>query len=206
MDCDERYFAHVECAGTRFLFSRREFSCCDMWDTMVRISRAGHPFGVSEGTLNHTLNMSHNTAFLCLRNRTLLAIGGQLPDGAPEQSRWQPGILRRHADARTLPLVWSRPRLVASGIKTRSHCRDERFETGCDFDGKISAVFFRGTVRWLAPRPPVSSSRSTATVPVCARSPLTARSFAACSSTSLRVPTCFARPSTPMRRHASRRR
>ena len=30
LDCDERYFSHVTCAGSRFLFSRREFSCCDM--------------------------------------------------------------------------------------------------------------------------------------------------------------------------------
>ena len=147
LDCDERYFSHVTCAGQHFLFSRREFSCCDMWDTMLRIAPYGtSAFGPSEVTLSHALNMSHNTAFLCMDNRTLVAIGGQLPDGifTMERLRWHPGILRRHADATMLPLKWSHPSLVASAIKAKSHCVDARFGMGCDFDGKISAIEFNG--------------------------------------------------------------
>jgi len=146
MDCDERYFSLVTCARTYFLFSRREFSCCDMWDTMVRVAPPGQTFGPSEVTLSHTLNMSHNTAFVCVNDRTLVAIGGQLPDGVPSQQqiRWNPGIMRRQADPTALPLKWSFPSIVASGIKAKSRCIDARFRSGCDFDGKISATQFRG--------------------------------------------------------------
>lgn len=147
LDCDERYFSLVRCAGHQFLFSRREFSCCDMWDTVLRIAPNGtFMFGPSEVTLDHGLNMSHNTAFLCVANRTIVAIGGQLPDGifTPDRLRWHPGILRRHADATVLPLAWSQPSLVASAMKTKSHCVDARFREGCDFDGKIAAIMFKG--------------------------------------------------------------
>ena len=147
LDCDERYFSLVTCAGRRFLFSRREFSCCDKWDTMLRTAPYGtSAFGPSEVTLSHALNMSHNTAFLCVANRTIVALGGQLPDGVftMDHLRWHPGILRRHADATVLPLAWSDPSLVASGMKTKSHCVDARFREGCDFDGKIAAIEFKG--------------------------------------------------------------
>ena len=113
---------------------------------MVRVAAYGRPFGAATLALNHTLTMSHNTAFLCVANRTLVAIGGQLPDGAEELHSEQPGIMRREADARRLPLVWSRAVLVASGLKRRSRCIDARWNAGCDFDGKISAVRFRGRV------------------------------------------------------------
>ena len=147
LDCDERYFSHVTCAGRHFLFSRREFSCCDMWDTVVRVAPYGtSDFGPSEVTLGHKLNMSHNAAFLCIANRTIVAIGGQLPDGvfSPQRLGWHPGIIRRHADATILPLAWSGPSIVASPIKARSRCVDARFRTGCDFDGKVSAIEFDG--------------------------------------------------------------
>ena len=62
----------------------------------------------------------HNAAFVCVANRTIIAIGGQLPDGHAHLSRWQPGVLRREADASALPLRWSAPTLVASGLKHRS--------------------------------------------------------------------------------------
>lgn len=147
LDCDERYFSHVTCAGRHFLFSRREFSCCDMWDTIVRVAPFGtSAFGPGDVTLSHSLNMSHNAAFLCVANRTIVAFGGQLPDGifTQERLRWHPGIIRRHADAAVLPLQWSLPSLVASPIKARSKCVDARFRVGCDFDGKISAIEFKG--------------------------------------------------------------
>ena len=145
LDCDERYFSHVTCAGKQFLFSRREYSCCDMWDTIVRVAAVGSShFGSPMVALNHTIGMSHNTAFLCIANRTVAAIGGQLPDGAEELSPQSPGILRRDADATNLPLNWTEPILVASGLKQSSGCIDARWDKGCDFDGKISAVFFQG--------------------------------------------------------------
>ena len=93
--------------GRRYLFSRREFPGGDLWDSIVRVAIDGS-FGPASVTLDHSVNMSHNTAFLCVRNSTLLAIGGQLPDGEPSVARWQPGIVRRSAPASALPLRWGR--------------------------------------------------------------------------------------------------
>ena len=56
-----------------YLFSRREFPGGDLWDSMVRVAATDGPFGPASVTLDHSVNMSHNTAFLCVRNSTLLA-------------------------------------------------------------------------------------------------------------------------------------
>ena len=143
LDCDERYMSIVRCGGRRYLFSRREFPGGDLWDSIVRVAVSDR-FGPASVTLDHSANMSHNTAFLCVRNSTLLAIGGQLPDGEPSAARWQPGIVRRAAPASALPLRWGPPSLVASGLKARSRCVDARWADGCDFDGKVSAALLNG--------------------------------------------------------------
>ena len=71
MDCDERYFSYVVCGGVHFLFSRREFSCCDMWDTVVRTAQPGQPFGPSAITLHHSLTLAtHLSVWFLVRRGT----------------------------------------------------------------------------------------------------------------------------------------
>ena len=164
--CDERYAAVIECAGHSFLFSRRDVTLVsDAWESVVRIASGRDAPSYSEPivTLPSELNISHNAAFTCIRNRTIAAVGGQGHDLALRpQSLFQvdplhPGIMRRDADATVWPLVWSDAKLLVSGDPTVSGCVEERplwEKEGCtaelckrpssgffcEFDGKVSVV------------------------------------------------------------------
>jgi len=108
MRCDERYGVTVQCAGKRFLFTRRDVANVgDAWETVVRVAEAsggtegilsqGRSLVFSNGsiTLATQLLMSHNTAFLCRHNRTLVALGGQGYRDNPAEV----GVVQRSADA-----------------------------------------------------------------------------------------------------------
>merc|ERR1711938_408330 len=52
------------------------------------------------------------------------------------------GIVRRTADARSLPLQWSRATTALSGDKASTGCVD-KLNTPCEYDGKLSVVRFK---------------------------------------------------------------
>lgn len=110
--CDERYVARVECAGRRFLFSRRDVALVgDSWETWVRawvrpLTGQGHPsplFGAGRIGLDALLNMSHNAAFECAGNRTLHVFGGQGYLNSTTQRGIQRRTVRRLHD---IPMIY----------------------------------------------------------------------------------------------------
>ena len=159
--CDERYAASVTCAGRQFFFTRREVGN-DLWETLARIGTPGAITAVRSPdfspplvTLPHTAKVSHNAAFLCIANRTLVAYGGQ----AFRNSSHERGVMRLAAKATQWPLSWGRPRLVLSGEPEHSSCVEERpiepwlpwsarpaAGFTCEFDGKLGAVQHGGKV------------------------------------------------------------
>ena len=137
------------------MFTRREVGD-DLWETLARVGTPGAHTAVRSPdfsppvvTLNHTSKVSHNAAFICLANRTLVAYGGQaFLNNIREQ-----GVMRLAAKAQQWPLSWGRPRLVASGVPEVSRCVEERpiepwrpnsprpaAGFTCEFDGKLSAL------------------------------------------------------------------
>lgn len=164
LHCDERYAASVTCAGRQFLFTRREVGD-DLWETLVRVGTPGNPavrvhdFSWPLVTFSHKLKLSHNTAFMCLGNRTLVAYGGQ----AFLNSTSERGVMRLASRALQWPLVWGRPRLAVSGDPVVSSCVEERpiepwdphadrpnAGFTCEFDGKLSALQHGGRVMLFA--------------------------------------------------------
>lgn len=100
-------------------------------------------------TLPSTFRLSHNAAFTCLHDSTLLAYGGQ----AFFNSKTERGILRFTASAHEWPLRWLPPSLAISGDPSLSGCVEERplpplWPTSprppdgftCEFDGKLSVL------------------------------------------------------------------
>ena len=105
----------VRCGGRRYLFSRREFPGGDLWDSMVRVAAGECPFGPASVTLDHSLNMSHNTAFLCVRNRRCSRSEASCPTASRRALAAGNRAPLRASIA--LPLRWGPPALVASGLK-----------------------------------------------------------------------------------------
>ena len=183
--CDERYVSEVTCGGRRFLFSRRDVSPDRFptswegrkngWETMVRtvapaprvgggskwadaqsqameLKLANLTYSKAESSLPVSLEMSHNAAFLCVDGHRLQVYGGQAYRG----DRMRQGIMRREADARILPLSWSKPELIISGDPRISHCLEARCldkyqnvledcsdadrPFTCEFDGKLAVA------------------------------------------------------------------
>lgn len=82
--------------------------------------------------------MSHNAAFVCIEN-TLHVLGGQFRKAYSHKGIYTSSFQN----------TWSKPRLV---IATAEGCIERRkFISHCEFDGKLSAVYFQKKV-WLYAR------------------------------------------------------
>lgn len=137
----------VACGNQTFLFSRREArGDHKTFETLVRTRRMDGSYSMPAVGLGSQSLMSHNLAVLCVEGGTLLAYGGMAH--LPTSEDWQGhdiGIVARAADASRLPLQWGPERLIRSGDKTSTGCIDE-LNHPCEYDGKLSAVKYRGGV------------------------------------------------------------
>lgn len=144
--CSERFATEVRCGNRSYLFSRHDMGDHRWFETLVRTAQPGQPYSAASVGIGHGFLMSHNAAIICRVGR-LHAYGGMSHN--PRGADWHGGdvgIMHSVAEAGAPPLVWSTPKLVVSG-KPATGCVDEVKEgPECEFDGKVSAVRYRGEV------------------------------------------------------------
>jgi hypothetical protein len=93
--------------------------------------------------LPQPLHMSHNAATVCV-NGTLHAFGGQYSEVMPGEERLFRGVM--HTSLRSLEEPFSTPRLIfdrARLLATRCVERRKQRRGLCEFDGKLSVVYWR---------------------------------------------------------------
>ena len=143
----DRYSTALACGARSFLFSRRDprndVERNQGWHTIVRAGQAagayatGEAYGEARIALEAGWGLSHNAAFLCEEDGTIVAYGGQPSRKAERKS----GIQRVTASSADWPLRWSRPQLVLSGQS--GGCMEWRsgfLRAGCEFDGRLSVL------------------------------------------------------------------
>lgn len=112
--------------------------------TLVRwLNLEGSGFVDARLLLPQPLHMSHNAATVCV-NGTLHAFGGQYSEVMPGEERLFRGVM--HTSLRSLEEPFSTPRLIfdrARLLATRCVERRKQRRGLCEFDGKLSVVYWR---------------------------------------------------------------
>ena len=157
--CSERYSEDLVCNGRAFDFARLERGR-DSWDIIEReVSSTkgdlgdGEPRVVFQGP--NVSEATHNTAFLCNDDGTVSAYGGRIKATSRFATAHSQNFYHEHFPGlqRTVgtvsaggSLTWSHPELVLDEEKARHLlCLDMRKGVEvCEFDGKLSAVNYRG--------------------------------------------------------------
>ena len=143
--CSERFATEVHCANRSFFFSRRDVGDHRWFETLVRTAAPGGGYSTARVGVPRELLLSHNVAVLCERGRWLVAYGGMAHErGSEDWHGGDFGVMRAFADAGAPELAWSRPRLVIPGAPAATGCIDRMAARLCEYDGKVSAVRFRG--------------------------------------------------------------
>lgn len=170
----ERYGEIVRCAGSTYLTTRAQLGATlanfveqqPCWTTIVRtLNVTSGSFDNARLLLPPALHMGHNAATVCVNGSELHVLGGQvqlLGAGISSQAHGarlpQAGVLHTHRRLdRQASESWASPRLALG--RTALHatgCIERRLTVhagsgGCQMDGKLSAVFFRGEL-WLFAR------------------------------------------------------
>ena len=143
----ERYFSFVRCCGQpAMLFSRKVWHVAagdrhskNSWETVVRREgRDGYGRGVV--TFSNQSLLSHNAAFFCGDNCTVVGIGGRDKTGVLGHEATERGLFWVASPASAWPPVWSSPRHLLSGNHPGCVERRSGYNGVCEFDGRLSAV------------------------------------------------------------------
>ena len=168
----ERYGEIVHCAGATYLTTRAQLGTTlanfveqvPCWTTLVRtLDPASGAFRNARLLLPPALHMGHNAAAVCINGSELHVLGGQVQllgattsDKAHGARIPQAGVLHTHRRLGTGE-PWASPRVALGRSLLHDQGCIERRTTvhagsgGCQMDGKLSAVFFRGEL-WLFAR------------------------------------------------------
>jgi len=150
-ECTERFSQDMECNGNRLYLTRVDRGR-DAWDVLLRANSpeqaATDPITAMDGF--KAQQQSHNGAFLCDSSGKLVMYGGRIkPAGTYGASRpdHYPGLLRRTGKVSGGRVRWSEAEVLLDEKKARAlNCTDNRpaAQGLCEFDGKLSAVEYRG--------------------------------------------------------------
>lgn len=148
----ERYFSLVRCCGRSMLFSRKVWHVAagdrqskNSWETVVRRQDGdGGGYGRSEVTFSNESLLTHNAAFFCGDNCTIVGVGGRDKTGMQGRSAKERGLLWVTSPASAWPPMWSTPRRFLSGNHTGCVERRSKYHGVCEFDGRLSAVAHKG--------------------------------------------------------------
>ena len=153
-ECTERFSQDVECNGNRLYLTRVERGRTRgtrTWDVLLRANSpeqaATDPITAMDGF--KAQQQSHNGAFLCDSSGKLVMYGGRMPAGPSRASKPDkyPGLLRRTGKVSGGRVQWSEAEVLLDEKKARAlNCTDNRpaAQGLCEFDGKLSAVEYRG--------------------------------------------------------------
>ena len=153
-ECTERFSQDVECNGYHLYLTRVDRGR-DAWDVLLR---AYGPTQAAKDELVPITTMkgltaqqqTHNGAFLCDGSGTLVMYGGRIkPEGTYGAQRpdHYPGLIRRLGKVSNGHVQWSQAEVMLDESKARAlNCTDNREAALglCEFDGKLSAVEYRG--------------------------------------------------------------
>lgn len=173
VDCTERYSSTVRCGGQTFLFSRIEHfppspppnsEPDPVWQSTARTGINRNTTGLARGPGQQqqkkatkrdadgrfrtsvlalrpdaAFHLANNAAYLCREGEFVLYGGGDSGSGiamssAPSRSR---GIALSGAD-----IAWSTPAKIIGSAQRETGCVENRGRE-CEYDGKLSATFFR---------------------------------------------------------------
>ena len=151
-ECTERFSQDVECNGDRLYLTRVDRGR-DAWDGLLRSyspeqTTAKNPITAMDGF--KAQQQTHNGAFLCDSSGKLVMYGGRIkPAGTYGASRPEhyPGLIRRTGKVSDGQVQWSEAEVLLDEKKARAlNCTDNREAAQglCEFDGKLSAVEYRG--------------------------------------------------------------
>ena len=112
------------------------------WVTLTRTWEGDLVRGASV-LLPPAWHMDHNAALVCV-DGTLHAFGGQYRNYTGGKGEHARGIRHSTAASHGPLLRWSEPRVEIAGYTGHCHERRSKFAPYCEFDGRLSAVYYRG--------------------------------------------------------------